>query len=34
MKLKDEDLKGIARLVDGGYSYTRIAPKFGIIFLQ
>ncbi|MBR6072020.1 MAG: helix-turn-helix domain-containing protein [Acholeplasmatales bacterium] len=30
MKLKDEDLKEIARLVDEGYSYTRIAPKFGI----
>ena len=30
MKLKDEDLKEIARLVDEGYSYRRLAPKFGI----
>ena len=30
MKLKDEELKEIARLADEGYSYMRIAPEFGI----
>ena len=30
MKLKNEDLKEIARLIDEGYSYRRLAPKFGI----
>ena len=30
MRLKDEDIKEIARLVDEGYSYRRLAPKFGV----
>ncbi len=30
MKLKDEDLKEISRLVDEGYSHREIAFKFGI----
>lgn len=30
MKLKDEDLKEIAKLVDEGYTHRKIAFKFGI----
>lgn len=30
MKLKNEDLKEIAKLVDEGYTYMRLAPKFGV----
>ena len=30
MKLKDEDLKEIARLVDEGYSHRKLAVKFGV----
>ena len=28
MKLKDEDIIEIAKLVDDGWSYKKIAPKF------
>lgn len=30
MKLKDKDIIEIAKLVDDGWSYKKIAPKFGI----
>jgi len=30
MKLKDDDLKEIAKLIDGGWSYRRLAVKFRV----
>ena len=29
MKLKDEDIKEIARLIDEGWSYIKLACKYG-----
>ena len=31
MKLKDEDIKEIARLIDEGWSYIKLACKFNMV---